>query len=63
MELFGFNISYAEMVMIAPTVIGVFAFIAKYTENKADDKVVQLLLDIVNFLGQNSGKAKNGEGQ
>ena len=40
-------------------VIGAFAAIAAVTPNKSDDKIVQRLLDIVNALGLNVGKAKN----
>ena len=39
--------------------VGSFALIAALTPNKTDDKIVQWLLDIVNFLGANFGKAKN----
>ena len=41
-------------------VVGAFAAIAAVTPNKADDAIVQRLLDIVNALGMNVGKAKNG---
>ena len=44
---------------IIVAVVGVFALIATRTPNKSDDKIVQLILDIVNFLGANIGKAKN----
>jgi len=40
-------------------VIGAFAVVATMTPNKTDDKIVQLILDGVNFLGGNLGKAKN----
>jgi len=46
---------------IVSGVVGTFAMIAVVTPNKTDDKIVQLLLDIVNFLGANVGKAKNGD--
>lgn len=42
--------------------IGTFALIATLTPNKADDKIVQFLLDLVNFFGANVGKAANKEG-
>ena len=41
------------------TVIGAFSIIATATPNKTDDKILQIILDIVNFLGMNLGKAKN----
>ena len=40
-------------------VIGAFALIAIKTPNKVDDKIGQVLMDIVNFLGANFGQAKN----
>ena len=47
----------AEIVQI----IGAFAVIATLTKNKSDDKIVQMLLDVVNFLGGNLGKSKNND--
>ena len=44
---------------IATTVVGVFALIATQTPNKTDDRIVQIILDVINFLGMNLGKAKN----
>lgn len=40
-------------------VIGVFAVIATITPNKVDNKIAQFLMDMVNFLGANLGKASN----
>ena len=42
-------------------IIGAFAIIATLTPNKTDDKIVQTILNAVNFLGANMGKAKNSE--
>lgn len=49
-----------NIITIALAVIGLFATIAAITPNKSDDKVAQFLLDLVNLLGANVGKAKNG---
>ena len=49
----------AEYVPIALAVVGAFALLATKTPNKTDDKILQVILDIVNFLGANLGKAKN----
>ena len=46
---------------LALTIVGSFSAIATLTPNKTDDKIVQFLLDIINFLGLNLGKAKNKE--
>jgi len=42
--------------------VGSFALIATLTPNKTDDRIVQIILDVVNFLGGNIGKAKNVDG-
>ena len=42
-------------------IVGALAIAATWTPNKSDDKFVQFLLDGVNFLGANVGKAKNVE--
>lgn len=44
---------------IVTSVVGSFAMIASMTPNKTDDKIVQLILDVINFLGANFNKAKN----
>ena len=46
---------------LATTVVGVFALVATQTKNKSDDRIVQVILDIVNFLAMNLGKSKNAE--
>ena len=46
---------------IAVSVVGSFALIATMTPNKTDDKIIQWILDIINFLGANFGKAKNAD--
>ncbi len=43
----------------ALAVVGAFALVATKTENKSDDRIMQVILDIINFLGANLGKAKN----
>ena len=44
---------------IVTSIVGSFALIATLTPNKADDRILQFILDVVNFLGANIGKAKN----
>ena len=46
----------------ATSVVGSAAVIVTLTPNKSDDRIVQWLLDIVNFIGANVGKAKNNDG-
>jgi len=43
----------------AMIVVGAFATIATITPNKADDKIINLFLKAINFLGANFGKSKN----
>ena len=53
-----FIATYLPTVLI---VIGAAASIATLTPNKTDDKILQLILDLVNFVGANFGKAKNND--
>ena len=49
----------SEWLPIILQVVGVFALIATKTPNTVDDRIGQLLMDAVNFLGANVGAAKN----
>ena len=40
-------------------IVGAFAMVAAMTANETDDKVVNAILKVVNFLGMNVGTAKN----
>ena len=40
-------------------VVGAFAMIAAMTTNQTDDKVINGILRVINFLGMNIGTAKN----
>lgn len=46
---------------VVTSIVGSFALIATLTPNKTDDKIVQVLLDIINFCAANFGKSKNIE--
>ena len=52
--------NYMQILSAVGGIVGGFAVIASMTPNKSDDRVVQMILDMVNFLGANFGKAKNG---
>ena len=52
--------NYMQILSAVGGIVGGFADIASMTPNKRDDRVVQMILDMVNFLGANFGKAKNG---
>ena len=52
--------NYMQMLTAVGGIVGGFAVIASMTPNKSDDRIVQIILDMVNFIGANFGKAKNG---
>tara|TARA_R110002020_G_C15957900_1_gene746301 strand:+ start:217 stop:408 length:192 start_codon:yes stop_codon:yes gene_type:complete len=52
--------NYVQMLSAVGGIVGGFAVVASLTPNKSDDRIVQMILDMVNFLGANFGKAKNG---
>jgi len=49
----------AKYFPVALAVIGAFSAIATLTPNKTDNKIAQVLLDVINFIGANFGKSKN----
>jgi hypothetical protein len=52
--------NWATIAVAIPAILGGFATLATLTPNTSDDKIIQKILDIVNMLGLNVGKAKNG---
>jgi len=48
-----------EYLPAALAIVGGFALLATKTPNKVDDRILQVVLDVINFLGANLGKAKN----
>ena len=52
--------NYMQMLTAVGGIVGGFAVIASMPPNKSDDRIVQMILDMVNFIGANFGKAKNG---
>jgi len=51
--------NYMAILSAVAGIVGGFAVIASITPNKSDDRIVQMILDVVNFLGANFGKASN----
>ena len=51
--------NYTQIITAIGGIVGGFAVIASMTPNKNDDRIVQIILNCVNFLGANFGKAKN----
>jgi hypothetical protein len=54
----GFSFVTSNLTVILE-VVGAFALLATMTPNKSDDEVMAWVLKAVNFLGANTGKAKN----
>ena len=52
--------NYMQMLTAVGGIVGGFAVKASMTPNKSDDRIVQMILDMVNFIGAYFGKAKNG---
>jgi|TARA_R110002051_G_scaffold215415_1_gene279905 hypothetical protein len=52
--------NWGQITQIIVSVVGVAAIIATMTPNSSDNKAVDFLLNIVNAVGGNVGKAKNG---
>ncbi len=50
---------FLSNVEIILAVVGFLAMLATKTPNKSDDKIVQWILDIINFGAMNLGKASN----
>ena len=51
--------NFVSILSAVASIVGGFAVLASLTPNKSDDRIVQMILDVVNFLGANFGKAKN----
>jgi len=45
--------------MVSQRIVGAFSMIAAMTANETDDKIVNYILKVINFLGFNFGTAKN----
>ena len=50
---------WEEILMGVTSVVGGFSVLASMTPNSADNKVVDAVMQVINFLGANVGKAKN----
>lgn len=60
MELIAKVLEFTQTYLpVAVSIVGSFALLASVTPNKTDDRIAQVILDVVNFLGANLGKAKN----
>lgn len=48
------------LIELALSVVGLFAIVATLTPNSSDNAIADTLLRLVNTLGANVGRAKNG---
>lgn len=59
-------VKIVEVVQVwLPAITGVIsacAVVATLTPTKTDDEILQKILDVINFLGMNIGKAENKDG-
>jgi len=51
--------NWQDIMKIATSVVGAFAIISTMTPNPSDDKAVNQLYKLINFLGANFGKSRN----
>ena len=51
--------NWEQVLMGVSSIVGGFSVLATMTPNSADNKVVDMVMRVVNFLGANVGKAKN----
>ena len=55
--------NWQNIMSIATSVVGAFAIISTMTPNPSDDKAVNQLYKLINFLGAYFGKSKNEEAE
>ena len=48
-----------EVIPALVQIVGGFAILATLTPNDTDNKIIAKILEVINFLGANFGKAKN----
>ncbi len=51
--------NWEVLFQIVTSVVGAFALLATLTPNETDNKVMDIVVKAVNFIGANFGKAKN----
>lgn len=50
---------FFSILELVTSVVGVASMVATLTPNETDNKLTQVLLNFINFLGANFGAAKN----
>lgn len=51
--------NWDSILMAVGSIVGGFSVLATMTPNSADNKVVDMIMRMINLLGANVGKAKN----
>jgi len=51
--------NWDSILMAVGSIVGGFSVLATMTPNSADNKVVDMIMRVINLLGANVGKAKN----
>jgi len=51
--------NWDSILMAVGSIVGGFSVLATMTPNSADNKVVDMIMRVINLLGANIGKAKN----
>ena len=51
--------NWVSIVNLVTQIVGGFAILATWTPNTVDNRIAQILMDGVNFLGANVNKAAN----
>jgi hypothetical protein len=52
--------NFSNVIEVVLNLVGAFAVIATMTPNESDNKIVAFVLNVINTLGANFGKASNG---
>jgi hypothetical protein len=52
--------NWGQVLIIITQVVGVAALVATLTPNQSDNAVIDTILKVINTIGGNVGKAKNG---
>jgi|TARA_R100001530_G_C4321425_1_gene155955 hypothetical protein len=51
--------NWEQVLMGVSSIVGGFSILATMTPNSADNRVVDAVMRVINFIGANVGKAKN----
>jgi hypothetical protein len=52
--------NWVQILSSVTSIVGGFSVIASMTPNSADNRIVDMLMRVINVMGVNIGKSKNG---